>query len=281
MDTNLDTNNKNTEEEELSFDWKKKGIGNKERLTLKNDSKEASKYKNDKKTPLSSKSDNKPENLPAGLLKLRKKIKDIYDEEDDENDSIFAHIKMPEQEEETSLLYALTEDEKRDFNQKNTIHNAKMQQDAGKMEALHIAVNLAKEAGLNSISKKALEAGMQEATFNPQNTQEKIIKKEIGGKLGIKGKIEEGKVIEAAKGIKKIEQLGGKEATKNMDMKDIVKAGEQKLNDQKLAKMILEKSGQEVKLNKNAKKSEVKLKHFENDNTIEKTEIVKNKNIGR
>ena len=66
-----------------------------------------------------------------------------------------------------------------------------------------------------------------------------------------------------------------------MDMKDIVKAGEQKLNDQKLAKMILEKSGQEVKLNKNAKKSEVKLKHFENDNTIEKTEIVKNKNIGR
>ena len=203
----MDTNNKISEDEEFSFDWKKKGFSNNERLTLKNDVKEAQKYAENKKTPLSKKNKVTPENLPLGLKKLRKKIRDIYDEEDDdENDTYFAHIKMPEQEEDNTLLYALNEDERNIYKQKNVFETSKMQQNAGKMEALHIANNLAREAGLNNISRKAIEMGMQQATFDPQKTQEEVIKKEVGGKLGIKGKLDDGKIIQAARGIKKVEQ---------------------------------------------------------------------------
>lgn len=282
----METNDKHIEEE-FSFDWKKNGVGNNERLSLKHDAKEAQKYKEKQKSPLSSKKKVNPENLPLGLKKLRKKIRDIYDEEDeDENDTFFAHIKMPEQEEDNSLLYALSDEEKNIFRQKNTIENTKMQQDAGKMEALHIANNLAREAGLNNISRKAIEVGMQEATFNPKQTQEEVIKKEVGGKLGIKGKIEDGKIIQAARGIKKVEQLGGQKAAQNLEMKDIVKAGEQKLSEIELAELILEKSGQDVKKRKNKlnkTKDNIELKHFEHNKPESKKSFAENKNahLGR
>ena len=282
----METNDKHSEEE-FSFDWKKKGVGNKERLSLKHDTKEAQKYNENKKSPLSNKNKVKPENLPLGLKKLRKKIRDMYDEEDDdENDSFFAHIKMPEQEEDTSLLYALTDDEKDIFKQKNTFENIKMQQTAGKMEALHIANNLAREAGLNNLSQSALQQGMQEATFAPQATQEKVIKKEVNQKLGISGKIEDGKIIQAARGIKKVEQLGGQSAMKNMEMKDIIKAGEQKLSEIELAELILEKSGQDVKKRKNKlnkTKDNIELKQFKtsHDKRPNKSSGNRNTHLGR
>ena len=50
----METNDKHSEEE-FSFDWKKKGVGNKERLSLKHDTKEAQKYNENKKSPLSNK----------------------------------------------------------------------------------------------------------------------------------------------------------------------------------------------------------------------------------
>lgn len=243
-----DQNDDATDDQEALFDWKKNGFDKNERLSLKINIKEAEAYNAKKDKPTKAP---RPENLSLGLKKLRKKIKEVYDEDedDDENDTIFAPIPYA-QEEENPLLNALTEDEKRMFNQKTTIENTQMQQNAGKMEALHIASNLAKDAGLQNISRKAVALGMQEAVFRPEEMQEKVIKKEVSGKLGIKGKIEDGKIIQAARGIKKVEQLGGKQAAKNLDMRDIVKAGEEKLDDIKLAELILEKSGQDVKKRK-------------------------------
>lgn len=208
----------------------------------------------------------KPENLPLGLKKLRKKVREVYDEDDeDESETIFTTLPVL-QEEDNTLLNALTDDEKRLFNQKNTIKNSQMQQTAGKMEALHIANNLAREAGLNSLSRKAMELGMQQAVFRPQEMQEKIVKKEVSQKLGIKGTLEKGKAIQAARGIKKIEEIGGKNATKNLDMRDVVKAGENKLDEIKIAEMILEKSGQDIKKRKQRLqkgKENIKLKNFD------------------
>ncbi|MBQ8870303.1 MAG: hypothetical protein IJ019_02880 [Alphaproteobacteria bacterium] len=278
----MDTNNKISEDEEFSFDWKKNGVGTKEHLTLKNNVKEALKYNEEKKSPLAKNKKINPENLPLGLQKIRKKIREIYDDEDDEDeDTIFAHIKMPEQEEDNILLNSLNDDEKRIYHQQNTIENTRMQQISGKMEALHIANNLAREAGLKNISRKAIDAGMQQATFEPEKMQEQVIKKEVGGKLGIKGKIEDGKIIQAARGIKKVEQLGGKQATQNLNMKDIVKAGEQKLSDIELAEMILEKSGQDVKKRKNnlkKAKDNIELKHFKQPEQKHTKNINQNKN---
>lgn len=273
----IDRDDESPEDNEAVFDWKKNGFDKHERLSLRINQKEANEYNARKKNqPHKS---TRPENLAAGLKKIRKKIREVYDEddEDDENDTIFAPIQYAK-EEENPLLNALNEDEKRLFYQKHTIENSNMQQTAGKMEALHIANNLARESGLRDISRKAMAEGMQEATFRPEEMQEKVIKKEISGKLGIKGKIEAGKIISAARGIKKIEQMGGKEAAKNLDMRDVVKAGEEKLDEIKLAELILEKSGQDVKKRKERFKNgkdNLKLKNFEQP----KEKAVKKKNL--
>ena len=58
------------------------------------------------------------------------------------------------------------------------------------------------------------------------------------------------KTNEAAKGIKKVENLGGQKAAKNLDMQDMIKAGEDQLDEIRLAELILEKSGQDVKKRK-------------------------------
>lgn len=259
-------------ETETLFDWKKKGFDFKEKLTLKNDTLEAEAYAESRKKQSRPDFLNKKKNFVQNFNKIRSKIRDIYEEDEEEDDEIilpqksFGNIKM-KQDEDNSLLNALTDDEKNMLRQKSTIENVKMQQDAGKMEALHMANNLAKEAGLQGLSRKAVSLGMQKATFDPEKTQIKVVKKEISEKLGIKGKLEEGKLIQAARGIKKVEQLGGKKATKNLDMRDVVKAGEGKLDEIKLAELILEKSGQDVKKRKqNLQKSKenIELKNFKN-----------------
>ena len=277
----INRDDESSEDDEAVFDWKKNGFDKNERLSLRINAKEADNYNARKKNqPLKA---NRPENLTAGLKKIRKKIREVYDddEDDDENGTIFAPIQYAK-EEDNPLLNALNEDEKRLFYQKQNIENVNMQQTAGKMEALHIANNLARESGLKDISRKAMAAGMQEATFRPEEIQEKVIKKEVSGKLGIKGKIEDGKIISAARGIKKIERLGGKEAAKNLDMRDVVKVGEEKLDEIKLAELILEKSGQDVKKRKerfNHSKDSLRLKNFEQPKEKNKNEPAKKKNL--
>ena len=279
----INRDDESQEDDEAVFDWKKNGFDKNERLSLRINAKEADNYNaRKKKQPHKT---NRPENLAAGLKKLRKKIREVYDDEEDdeENDTIFAPIQYAK-EEDNPLLNALNEDEKRLFYQKQRMENVNMQQTAGKMEALHIANNLARESGLREISRKAIASGMQEATFRPEEMQEKVIKKEVSGKLGIKGKIEDGKIISAARGIKKIEKMGGKEAAKNLDMRDVVKAGEEKLDEIKLAELILEKSGQDVKKRKErfkTGKDKLRLKNFEQpkEKNKQKNDTVKKKNL--
>lgn len=279
----INRDNESAEDDEAVFDWKKNGFDKHERLSLRINAKEADNYNARKKNqPLKG---SRPEKLAAGLKKIRKKIREVYDDEEDdeENDTIFAPIQYAK-EEDNPLLNALNEDEKRLFYQKQNIENVNKLQSAGKMEALHIANNLARESGLKDISRKAVARGMQEATFRPEEMQEKVIKKEVSGKLGIKGKIEDGKIISAARGIKKIEQMGGKEAAKNLDMRDVVKAGEEKLDEIKLAELILEKSGQDVKKRKERFKSgkeRLRLKNFEQpkEKDKQKNDAVKKKNL--
>ncbi len=279
----INRDNESAEDDEAVFDWKKNGFDKHERLSLRINAKEADNYNARKKNqPLKG---SRPEKLAAGLKKIRKKIREVYDDEEDdeENDTIFAPIQYAK-EEDNPLLNALNEDEKRLFYQKQNIENVNKLQSAGKMEALHIANNLARESGLKEISRKAVARGMQEATFRPEEMQDKVIKKEVSGKLGIKGKIEDGKIISAARGIKKIEQMGGKEAAKNLDMRDVVKAGEEKLDEIKLAELILEKSGQDVKKRKERFKSgkeRLRLKNFEQpkEKDKQKNDAVKKKNL--
>ena len=267
---------KNEENRDSSFAWKKNGFDMREHLTLKHNTLEADIYQDALKKERSKKAKNSEKTLPVGLQKLRKKVREVYDEEDDEDESghTFSPImQMQDEVEDTRLFKGLTEDEKRTFKQQETINTIKAQQDAGKMEALHVAHNLAREAGLIGLSEKNVALGMQEAAFRPVEMQKDMISKDVGKKLGIKGKIEDGKIIQAARGIKKVENLGGQKAAKNLDMKDIVKAGEDKLDEIKLAELILQKSGQDVKKRKekfNQGKEKINLEYLQNKDSKER-----------
>lgn len=269
--------NKEKKQEESSFAWKKNGFDIREHLTLKNNALEAEAYQETIQKEKPQKLKKAEKNLPIGLQKLRKKVREVYDEDEEDEDDYtytFAPIRQIEDEaEDNRLLKGLSMEEKQALKQKETLDTIKSQQDAGKMEALHIAHNLAKEAGLKGLSEKTVAFGMQEATFRPQEMQQEVIKKDISKKLGIKGKVEDGKIIQAARGIKKVENLGGQKAAKNLDMKDIIKAGEEKLDEIKLAELILQKSGQDVKKRKakfNQKKEKIDLKYLKNKDSKEK-----------
>lgn len=251
-----------TQEENLKK-AKEKGFGTRERLSLKHNALESDLYRQEKQKKNKKKLKMKEKKLPAELAKMRSKIREVYDEED-EDDNYLTHVKQPKDEEQM-LFEALTEAEKKALKQKEATDTVRKQQDVGKMEALTVAHNFAKEVGEKGLSKKMVASEMQNALFNPQNAQEKVVEKTVSKKLGIRGKIEQRKIIQAARGIKKIEQFGTKKATKNLDSKDIVKVGEDKIDEQKLAKLILEKSGQKIQKSKGRLKKidDVPLKHLE------------------
>jgi len=201
---------------------------------------------------------------------LKKKVREVYDEEEDEEDYMYTALPMfhmIEEEDDGRLRQGLTENEKRILKQKETIDTVKALQTAGKMEALHQAHNLAREAGLKGLYEKTVAESIQEATFRPEQIQEKAIQKDVSKKLGIKGKIHDGQIIQVARGIKKIEGMGGQKAAKNMDMKDIIKIGEEKLDEIKIAELILKKSGQDIRKRKrklNESKDKIDLKYLVN-----------------
>jgi len=264
----LDKETKNSQKDTFKPD--KKGFDMREHMSLRIDAIEAEKHQERMARGTLKNSTSISKTLPIGLQKLKKKVREVYDEDDeDEDDYNHTFLQMPtiEYEEENRLLFGLSDDEKRALKIKETNDVVRSQQNAGKMEALHIAHMMARDVGLEGLSKKSVADGMQDALFEPQKIQEKAVKKEISDKLGVKGKIEDGKIIQAARGIKKIENLGGQKAAKNLDMKDVIKAGEQKLDEIKLAEMILKKSGQDVKKRKqklSQSKDKLELKNLEN-----------------
>ena len=272
MESKNEENKEEQKKEEVAdFSWKKNGFDIREHLTLKNNALEAEVFQ-EKQNKTRSKKRNKPvQNLPLGLQMLKRKVREVYDEEEDEEGYMYYNalpiFHMMQEEDDGRLTHGLNENERRILKQKETIDTVKALQTAGKMEALHEAHNLAREAGFKGLSEKTVAFSMQEAAFKPVEMQEKVIQKDISQKLGIKGKLDDGKIIQAARGIKKIEGLGGQKATKNMDMRDIIKAGEEKLDEIKLAELILKKSGQDVKKRKrrvNASKEKIDLKYLKN-----------------
>ena len=254
--------------QEADFSWKKNGFDLREHLTLKNNALEAEAFQEKQNKNRPKKRMKPPQTLPLGLLKLKKKVREVYDEEDEEEDYMYTALpifQMREEEDDGRLMHGLSENEKRVLKQKETIDTVKALQTAGKMEALHEAHNLAREAGLKGLSEKTVAESMQEASFKPKEMQEKAIEKDVSKKLGIKGKMRDGQIIQVARGIKKVENLGGQKAAKNLDMKDIVKAGEEKLDEIKLAELILQKSGQDVTKRKNRlkeSKEKMELKYL-------------------
>lgn len=248
----------NKESSNPNIEWKKTGFDNQERVTLKVNVKEAALYNAKKKNPQTASVPN-PVNLPKGLKKIRKKIRDVFDDEEDEDENEFQITPSGlELESGNSLLNALNEDEKKILHQQENLQNMKLQQTAGKMEAIATVTQLAKQAGIKGMEKDIASKNLQ----NVAPTDEifaHTIRDILAEKENVKGEdIPAGKVIQTLRGVKRVKEMGGNKALQGLKLQDIQEIGEKNLkpNDKEskeykeVAKLILKKSGQDIKKKK-------------------------------
>lgn len=244
----------------LNIEWKKnKGFGATEKLTRKTDVKKALKYEATEKKAVAFDNAPRPSDLPKGLKKIRKKIKEVYDEDEDEDfyDGIPHDLN-------NSLLNALYEDEKKQLQQQNnTLKQQKMQQTAGRLEAVAIADKLARESGLKGLNKKVAGQNANDAT-QISGSLEKVLSEELAlkTKKGVR-KLSKAETITMLRGINRIRKMAlasdesQLKALEKMKVDELIDAGEKSTDDTKIAEMILKKSGRKNKkeVNKMVQKS--------------------------
>ena len=235
-----------------TVEWKKSGFDSAEKPTLKVNVNEAIKYETKKKNSIHKLKSPTVVDLPNGLKKIRTKIKDAFDEDDEEDDDTFVHKNLPINEEESnSLLQALNDDEKKFLKrQENTSEIMKSQQNAGKLAGLAVAKQFAKEAGIVKLEKKSLDKKL-DANFNGDDIFKKVVKNDIVKKLNVKGEdLSDAKTIQLLRGIKRIKAVGGPKAIEGLKIKEVIKAGEKNTDEKKIVNLIQKKRG----LDKNAQK---------------------------
>lgn len=243
-------------EKNPNLEWKKSGFETNDKLTLKVNVAESIKYDMKKKNNIQKTYAPSPADLPAGLNKLRKKIKDVFDEDDDEDENGATPFTIANMDESSSLINALNDTEKKILKEHETNNSMKMQQNAGKLEAITIAQQFAKETGIKTNKMENLASGMQNVGSG-DDVLKKIIVEDFAKNLNIKGKdLSSGKAIQLLRGIKRIRAVGGTEAVKGLKISEVVNVGEKETDDKKVAKLIQQKRG----LDKNEQKRLEKVK---------------------
>lgn len=258
----------------LNIEWKKnKGFGATEKLTRKTDVKKALKYEATEKKAVAFDNAPRPSDLPKGLKKIRKKIKEVYDEDEDEDfyDGIPHDLN-------NSLLNALYEDEKKQLQQQNnTLKQQKMQQTAGRLEAVAIADKLARESGLKGLNKKVAGQNANDAT-QISGSLEKVLSEELAlkTKKGVR-KLSKAETITMLRGINRIRKMAlasdesQLKALEKMKVDELIDAGDKGTDDRKVAELILKKSGR-----KNKKEID-KMVQKSRENTPKKSKEIKSK----
>ncbi len=221
-----------------NIEWKKSGFGTTEKLSLKINAREAIKYNAKNKNVIQTNNPLTPADLPAGLKKIRKKIKDVFDEDEDE-DEIIITAPIQSLQESNSLYNALNEEEKKILKQQETLQNIKMQQDAGKLEALALAAHALQEQGVEGLSQQTVARVMQDAA--PMNKSlENLVKKDLVKGLKLKDEnLSEGRYIQILRGINNLKRAGGLKAVEGLSLSEVERASDEK----QVAKVLLEKTG--------------------------------------
>lgn len=231
-----------------NIEWKKTGFGTSEKLSRRINAKEATTYQAQKKRNFQQASQLSPSNLPGGIKKLRKKIKDVFDEDEEDEDE-YISSPFPSLNEDNSLLNALNEDERKYLKQKGTLQQIRMQQDAGKLEALSLAHQMAQDAGVNGLRRKTIEQGMLASTVD-NNSLKQMIKNDLAQSLKLRtDNIPDGRYIQVLRGLQNIRKIGGIKAIEGLNLSEVAEATDEK----KAAKVLLEKTGRDEYKNKKIK----------------------------
>lgn len=231
----------NDETSNPNIEWKKPGFDFNEKATLKTNIRKAVEYEAKNKNAGLKKFTPAPAELPNGLRKIRKKVKDVFDE-DDEDENDFQTVGSP-LEQANTLFNALQENEKKIFKQQEDINTINSLQQVQRSQAVINAEKLAKESGLKKLDKNVVGENLQNITLGRDITSA-VVTDQVARSFKFKGeKIPATQAKKLIKGIKRIQEVGGKEAIAGMKFNDVLEAGAKKRDDKEMVKMLLKKSG--------------------------------------
>lgn len=173
---------------------------------------------------------------PKALNRLRKKIKEVYDEEDDEEENSFFNINLLDSEE----LY--NEEQIRTRQEKETIKITQEQHMAGKLSAVMSANMAAKAAGQANSPTKEDARLLNSSEYTPAEIRRQILKQKVVKPLNLEGDISDENLEKSIQGLKNIQKNFSSEELKNLPTEDLKDFAEEH-DENKLAKLILKKSG--------------------------------------
>lgn len=213
----------------------------------------------------------------GNLKKIRKKIKDIFDEDDDEeNDFVFTHnpllLNNSDEDKNSSLVESLNADEKQQLITQQTIKNQDMQKSSKKMGDILNAQTELKNSGIKKMDNALINDTMiniatDEKAFDI--TIQKQVKKSTNVK--IRDSYSPKEIKDFIKGLEKVQKSqevfleNDKKLSEKLKSDDFIDIGKEK-NDQKIAQTIIEKTGRDNKNKQttNNKEKEKKAKKVQN-----------------
>ena len=260
----------------------KNGFDNNERLTLKINVQEAEQYNAEK-------GKKKIGSLPKNMKKLRKKVRDSYDEDEDDNgideDVIRSLQELQVNQTDASngdntLLNSLSDDERRQIMQNTNIEITRHEQNAGKQDALEHTDTQLRKSGLKKMTTEEFTKEMNEAIYEPANLRRKALAHNITDKLGIEGKVtkhNEGRIVE---GVRRVKDVTENRKVKPLKMDDVEQVAKKHMSQNQTAELILKKSGQtarlsEIKRQTSSHKPEDKQKNNGKSYTVQMKELLK------
>lgn len=193
-------------------------------------------------------------NTTANLKKIRTKIREVFDEDEDEDvieKPLFLNFENENQ--NSSLVDGLKEDEKKQLQIEQTLKNQNMQQSVGKMTAILQADQELRESGLKKMDSRTINQNMLNVVTDKQ-TFSNTLKEHIEEKEKIKTKniVSYQDTKDLLKGLKKIKRTGAvskeidQKRIEKMEAKEIAELGKEK-NEREVARTILEKTGRKGK----------------------------------
>ncbi len=175
--------------------------------------------------------------------RLRKKIKEVYDdEEDDENETVFFDINLLDSEED------LNQSSNSFLKEKETLRIIKEQQMAGKLNTIMSANLAAKDLNLPSSLTKEDRRILNSAEYDIAETRRQTLRSKISKPLGIQGDLPEKELQKTIKDIKTIQtevSLEDLAPIKTKNIKETADIIEEK-EENEMAKLILEKTGRQL-----------------------------------
>lgn len=213
----------------------------------------------------------------GNLKKIRKKIKDIFDEDDEEeNDFVFTHnpllLNNSDEDKNSSLVESLNADEKQQLITQQTIKNQDMQKSSKKMGDILNAQTELKNSGIKKMDNALINDTMiniatDEKAFDI--TIQKQVKKSTNVK--IRDSYSRKEIKDFIKGLEKVQKSqevfleNDKKLFEKLKSDDFIDIGKEK-NDQKIAQTIIEKTGRDNKNKQttNNKEKEKKAKKVQN-----------------